>query len=294
MNRFTISRRRFCKLAGASCLTGPAVLRGQQAKSISAREVVARIRQNVGVPWRTPTADEFKVGDPDAPITGITTTFMSTLDVLKKSAAAGNNFIVTHEPTFWSANDEVSTLREDRLYRVKLKFIQENKLVIWRFHDHWHAHRPDGIFLGWNKAVGWDKYAVTGANPFSHQYEIPAVSLQNLAEELPSKLNVKSMRIVGDPALMIRRVGNGGHYITQAMQILPQVDLLLMFESREWEAAEYVRDAVAASQQKALIQLPHEGGEEAGMDECARWLREFVPEVPVTFIPSGDPFWMPV
>jgi putative NIF3 family GTP cyclohydrolase 1 type 2 len=292
MNRLTISRRRFCKLAGVSCLKMPAVLR-VPSYGLTAREVVARIRKNIGVPWHTLTADDFKVGDPDAPITGITTTFMSTLDVLKQSAAAGSNFIITHEPTFWSANDEVATLREDRLYRAKLKFIEENNLVIWRFHDHWHAHRPDGIFLGWNKAVGWEKYAVNGSKPFALEYEIPATSLENVAEELSAKLNVKSLRLVGDPGLTIRRVGNGGHYITQAMEILPRVDLLLMFECREWEAAEYVRDAVAVGQPKALIQLPHEGGEEAGMDECARWLRQFVSEVPVTFMPSGDPFWMP-
>jgi hypothetical protein len=77
------------------------------------------------------------------------------------------------------------------------------------------------------------------------------------------------------------------------MEVLPRVDVLVVFECREWEAAEYVRDAVAGGQKKALIQLPHEGGEEAGMDECARWLGTFVNEVPIKFIPSGDPFWMP-
>jgi len=29
------------------------------------------------------------------------------------------------------------------------------------------------------------------------------------------------------------------------------------------------------------------------MDECARWMKTFVTEVPIKFIPSGDPFWMP-
>lgn len=293
MNSLTLSRRRFCKLAGCSCLTAPALLSGQPSAGLSAREVVARIRRNVGVPWRIPTADEFKVGDPDAPITGVTTTFMSTLDLLKRSVAAGNNFIITHEPTFWSANDEVASLRNDALYRIKLKFIEENKLVIWRFHDHWHARHPDGIFAGWNRAMGWDKYVVSGSNRLSHEYEIPEASLEEVAEELASKLSVKSVRIVGDPQAKIRRVGNAGHYITQCMEILPRVDLLLVFECREWEAAEYVRDAVAAGQQKALIQLPHEGGEEAGMGECAEWLRSFVSEVPVKFLPSRDPFWMP-
>ncbi len=110
---------------------------------------------------------------------------------------------------------------------------------------------------------------------------------------MQTKLNLRSLRIVGDPKLRVTRVGHAGHYIQQCMQILPKVDALIVFECREWEGAEYVRDAIALGQKKALIQMPHEGGEEAGMDECARWLRTFVPEVPIKFIPSGDPFWMP-
>lgn len=289
-----LSRRRFCQAASCACLLPSALARAVSGSDITAREVVARIHQNVGVPWRTPTADEFKAGDPDAPITGITTSFMSTFDVLQRSVAAGNNFVITHEPTFWSANDEVGVLRDDPLYKAKLDFIRAHQLVIWRFHDHWHAHRPvDGIFAGWNKAVGWESYVVPGETRFQHQYLIPETSLESLAVELATKLNVRSLRVVGDPQMKVRRVGNAGHYIAQCMQLLPNVDLILTFECREWEAAEYIRDAIASGQKKALIQLPHEGGEEAGMDECARWLRSFVPEVPITFLPAGDPYWMP-
>lgn len=290
-----LSRRRFCQAATCVCLYPGALARARANGAVTAREVVSRIQKNVGVTWRTPTADDFKAGDPDVPVTGITTTFMSTLDVLERSVAAGNNFIITHEPTFWSANDEVAVLRDDPLYKTKLDFIRSNRLVVWRFHDQWHAHRPaDGIFTGWNKAVGWESYAVTGDTPFRHEYVIPETTLESVARDLASKLQVRSVRIVGDPQTKIRRVGNAGHYIAQCLQLLPNVDLILTFECREWEAAEYIRDAIASGQKKALIQLPHEGGEEAGMDECARWLQTFVTEVPVKFIPSGDPFWLPI
>jgi putative NIF3 family GTP cyclohydrolase 1 type 2 len=286
-----MSRRRFCQLTAASL---PVLSRQLHAQSsITAREVVRRIQKNVGVPWRTPTADEFKVGDPDLPIHGITTSFMTTLDLLERSAAVGNNFVITHEPTFWSANDEVAPLKEDPLYREKLRFIDKNEMVIWRFHDHWHAHRPDGIFTGWNKAMGWDKYVSPGISPFSLEYALPETGLEQIAEEMVTKLKVRSMRLIGDPKMKITRAGIGGHYIGQCMPLLPRVDLLIVFESREWEAAEYVRDAIAAGQRKALIQMPHEGGEEMGMNECARWLQTFIFEVPIKFIPSGDPFWIP-
>lgn len=293
MNPTALSRRRFCQIAGSGLVLGPGLMRAKASPNLSAREVVARIRKNIGVQWRTPTADEFKIGDPDAPITGITTTFMSTLDVLERSIDAGNNFVITHEPTFWSAADVVADVRDDALYRHKVNFIEKNKMVIWRFHDHWHARRPDGIFTGWDNAMGWKNYAVAGPSPFSLEYLVPETSFGELAKEIQTKLTVRSMRLVGDPKMRVRRIGNAGHWITTCMEIFPRVDVVLIFEGREWEAPEYVRDAIAAGQKKALIQLPHEGGEEAGMDECARWLRAFVPEVPIKFIPSGDPFWMP-
>lgn len=295
MDHTTLSRRRFCQLAGGGLLLAPTFLRGQSSSgTLTAREVVARIRKHVGVPWRTPTADDFKIGDPDAPITGITTTFMSTLDLLQRSAAAGNNFVISHEPTFWSAADVVSDLRDDPLYHLKLDFIAKHKMVVWRFHDHWHARRPsDGIFAGWDRAMGWENYRVKSDNPFSIQYAIPETSLEDLARDMRKKLNVRSMRLVGDPKLPVTRVGNGGHYILQCMPQLPKVDVLLVFEGREWEAPEYIRDAIAAGEKKGLIQLPHEGGEEEGMRECALWLRTFVDEVPIAFLPSGDPFWIP-
>jgi putative NIF3 family GTP cyclohydrolase 1 type 2 len=289
----TFSRRRFCQFAASSLVFAPTIMRAKVSGRITAREVLERMKKNVGVPWHTPTADTFKIGDPDAPLTGITTTFMSTYDLIKRSAAAGNNFIVSHEPTWWSAADVVSDMRDDPLYRNNLDFIRKNNIVVMRFHDHWHAPRPDGIFTGWNKAMGWDKYLKQGANPFDISYEIPETTLENLAADMQKRLNVNSMRIVGDPKLKITRVGHGGHYIAQCMAALPKVDLIIVGESREWEAAEYIRDAVAAGEKKALIQLPHEGGEEEGMRNCAEWMKTFVSEVPVQFIPSGDGFWIP-
>lgn len=280
-------------MASSGLLLAPTVMRSQTPGRLTAREVVARIRKNIGVPWRSPTADEFKIGDPDAPITGITTTFMSTLGLLERSLAAGNNFVITHEPTFWSAADVVSDLRDDPLYQHKVNFIETNKMVVWRFHDHWHARRPDGIFAGWNRTLGWVNYAIQGTNPFSHEYVVPETTFEQLAREMLTKLKMRSMRLVGDRKLRVSRVGIGGHYILQCMPLLSKVDVLLVFEAREWEVAEYVRDAIAAGEKKALIQLPHEGGEEAGMEECAQWLQTFVNEVPIKFIPSGDPFWIP-
>ena len=71
------------------------------------------------------------------------------------------------------------------------------------------------------------------------------------------------------------------------------VDLLIVGETHEWELVEYVQDMRAAGLKKALIVLGHVVSEQAGMKYCAEWLREFVSEVPVEFIPAPEPFWRP-
>src|SRR4249919_2956457 len=52
-------------------------------RHLTAREVIARIQQQVGVPWQSDTVDTFKAGDPDVQVTGIAVTMMATLDVLQ-------------------------------------------------------------------------------------------------------------------------------------------------------------------------------------------------------------------
>ena len=56
---------------------------------------------------------------------------------------------------------------------------------------------------------------------------------------------------------------------------------------------EYVQDQIESGKNKALIILGHVVSEQAGMKYCAEWLREFVPEVPVEFVPAPEPYWSP-
>jgi hypothetical protein len=71
------------------------------------------------------------------------------------------------------------------------------------------------------------------------------------------------------------------------------VEVLLIGEVPEWETVEYVDDASAEGKHKALILMTHIPSEQAGMKECADWLKGFVTEVPVAFVPTQQPFWIP-
>jgi hypothetical protein len=71
------------------------------------------------------------------------------------------------------------------------------------------------------------------------------------------------------------------------------VEVLLVGEIPEWETILYVRDAAQQGRRKALILLGHVTSEEAGMENCAKWLKPMFPGMPVTFIAAGEPYWMP-
>jgi len=288
------STRRSLLLSGTGAVAAGLLSGQQSAAPLTAGQVVERIQKNVGVPWRSETVDTFKAGGPDTRVAGIATTMMATLDVLKRAAAAGRNFVISHEPTFYSHEDNTSELGGDPTYQFKAEFIRKNGMAIWRFHDHWHAHRPDGIATGMAEELEWTKNA-DARNPRLFSFE--GMTLADLAKQMKSKLNVRAMRVVGDPGLRVRTVAANWGYANQMGGIRslarPEVDVLVVGEAREWEVVEYADDTVAAGKQKGLIVLGHIVSEQAGMKYCARWLKDFVSEVPVEFIAAAEPFWSP-
>src|SRR5260221_8240917 len=95
-----VSRREFV-LGSAATLLATRI--HAQAGPLTAQQVVDRIHAGVGMPWRTTTVDGIKAGDPATPVTGIATTAMATVEVLRRAAAAQRNFVITQEPVFYSA-----------------------------------------------------------------------------------------------------------------------------------------------------------------------------------------------
>jgi putative NIF3 family GTP cyclohydrolase 1 type 2 len=268
-----------------------------QAKPLTAREVVARIREHVGIPWMQQTVDTFKAGNPDAEVKGIAVTMMATLDVLQRAAAAGQNLVITHEPTFFNHLDKPDDLEQkdnDPILAAKRAFIEEHGLVIWRFHDHWHRMKPDGIEAGMARTLGWEKFQ-DSSNQYA--FSIPETDLEHLSADLKNRLKIHIMRVVGDPKLKVKKVAlvpgaSGFAKETRALEI-SDVQVLITGEPREWETVEYVADAVTEGKPKALIILGHIPSEQAGMEECVRWLRTFVTEVPIEFVPARELFWAP-
>ena len=270
--------------------------------SQSARRIVEQIKKNVNCQWSEETVDTFKAGDPDTLITGITTTGFATMDVLKKAATSGNNLIITHEPTFYNHYDKFDRLKGDYVQESKLAFIKKHKLVVWRFHDHWHRHQPDGIYVGMIETLGLDESYIPGEKKAAFEkteavFDIPETTARKLALELKEQLKAGVVRGVGNPNQKVTRValvlGSPSSMKHFGMLQRDDIDLVIGGESPEWETTEYVRDAVSLGKRKGLILLGHNNSEEGGMRYCKEWLQTFIDEMPIEFVPAGDPFWSP-
>jgi len=286
------SRRAF--LLASMGLVATRIARPQAAQTLTAGQVIERIKANVGIPWRVQTVDNIIAGAAETPVKGIATTMMATLDVVRRAAASGKNMVITHESTFFSHQDRTEELLQDPTYQFKLDFLNKHNMVVFHFHDHWHGRHPDGIATGMIRELGWEKNA-DPQNP--RMFTFPGTPLARFARDMETKLKIRTVRVVGDPELPVKRVIASWGYVSQTPGIpffaQHDVDVLVVGETREWELVEYAQDAIASGKKKGLIVLGHVVSEQAGMKYCAEWLKEFIKEVPIEFVAAGEPFWRP-
>lgn len=285
-----VTRRQF--VVGAAALVSATVGRSQ-TRPLTAQQVADRIRSNIGSAWRDKTVDGLKAGDPGITVTGIATTVMATLDVLRRAAAAGQNFIITQEPVFYSANDEPGNRITDSVYLAKKAYIDQQRLVVWRFSDHWSARESQDAASALAKALGWADSRESGAEPI---YRIPETTLGALAGYVSKRLGIRGgLRMVGQPAMPVRSVfvTAGGSSVTGTIESLRRADVILTGEPREWEVVPYVLDTWSTTRRKGMIAVGRIVSESPGMEACAVWIRTVVPEVRVEVLAMPDPYWSP-
>lgn len=281
--------------------------------AITAQQVVDRITKNLDAPWKESITDVFLDGKPDAPVAGIATTFTPSFDVLRRAVEGHKNLIVCREPAYYieprppsSSNSgqpaSDSAAAKDQTTALKKEFVARNNLVLWRLYENWNSRKVDGQLKGLARALGWEKYHRSRAKDEPYQrgdlfFEIPEISLLSLARSIQTGMKDQGIRVVGDRQTRVKKVAvtHGFFRVPDLQQVLrePGVDAILIGEPVEWEASPYFEDIVAAGQKKGMIILGHQVSEEPGSGEVASWLRTFINEIPIEWIPSSEPFWVP-
>ncbi|MDB5111833.1 MAG: putative cyclohydrolase 1 type 2, family [Mucilaginibacter sp.] len=301
-NNFNLSgRREFLTnatiLAGFSIITAlPGIGLAQNLSSatttFTVKQVIDIILKEIPNAPFAKTVDQLRSGSLDQEVTGIVTTMFPTIEVINKTIKAGANFIIAHETPFYNNEDETDWLKQDDAYRYKVELLNKNKIAIWRFHDYWHSHQPDGIITGNLIKLGWEKYYDAGT---PRMITLPnPMPLQSIVTLVKEKLEIPSVRVVGNLKQPCSKIYLAFGYMDSKRQIAAidkdKPDLILSGETREWETVERVRDGQQMGQKTSLLVLSHAVSEEAGMEYAANWLQPKIPGIKVTHIASGSPF----
>lgn len=291
------TRRTFLKASGLT-LAGTSVMglsplfsqTNHEKSDMTIQELIDQIIAKIPGGKLDQTVDTVKSSDPSRKLTGVVSTFLATVDVIRAAIEKGANLIITHEPTYYNHTDDTEWLANDPVYAYKRELLEKNHIVVWRFHDYWHRHRPDGILTGFLQDMGWENYLDQSRDNIC---VIPPTNLKKLAKEFKKKLGLGRTFIIGDPdlactdiALLPGAWGRNSHigYLQK------EIDVLVVGEVSEWETAEYVRDAQLAGMKKGLIILGHALSEEPGMRYLVDWMGVHFPGIPVWHVAATDPF----
>lgn len=183
-------------------------------------EVIKRIKNyykgNEKITEKT-TRDKILYGanKTDRKCTGIVTAIWVTADVIKKAQTNGANLISCHEALFWNHGDHVDWLvkEKNKTFIEKMRLLDKADIVIWRNHDYIHSGIPinndsyiNGIFYGFAKEMGWEKYLVED-DILTALFELPEITATDIAFRLIKKLNLNGARIIGSLKTSKTKIG---------------------------------------------------------------------------------------
>lgn len=292
----SLERRKFItttlKAATAfSLMNLPAMIKaaGIADGNLTIQDVIDLILKEIpGAPFKE-TVDTIKSGSTANKVSGIVTTMFATVNVIRETIKLNANFIIAHEPTFYNHLDDVKWVENNTVVAQKQELLAKHNITVWRFHDYWHTYKPDGIFYGVIKKLGWQNYLQPDKG-----ITIPATTLKNIALQLKSKLGIAHVRVIGDLSktcekiILIPGAAGGQTQVSITEKFAP--DLLIVGEVQEWETAEYIRDARLLGKNISLIILGHAESEEPGMEWLVDWLQPKIPAIRITHIASQSPF----
>ena len=258
--------------------------------------------------------DEVKFGDCSQECTGIVSALVPTVDVIRRTIELKANLLYVHEPVSYLTPDwpEWKADYKCRIYDEKLKLLKENKIVLVRDHDHMHAHKPDSIFTGVLKYLGWMEYLTEEQKiPFGYTVCFPkAKKLREINQELIEKIGMQGLRFIGNPEAELKKIAFTGHiypdafipqhfnedgswsdYATEIIREMEQdgVECIIPGEVIEWTVLSYIRDGIPLGKNLACINPGHFNWEELGALYAKDWLMELTEnKVSVFYVPTGD------
>lgn len=302
-----MDRRRFLEMAGKGSLglvlsSGVSAANKTKAKGkgkmLKAKDIQAYLRSLCEVP--EPSVDRIIIGEGDTVVTKIGTAWMPYWKTCREAVKQGVNTLVVHEPTFYTHwdldakdsdyfRDDVPGRREYfRLRAEKIKWINENGLVIIRSHDVLDKVARFGIPYSLGEVLGFSEGDLIRSRKFYNIYKIepkPAVEVARYIAERLKKLGQPGVAFYGDENYKVSSVGVGTGCICNPIQFMDlEPDLFIGVDDtiRTWTQATYAEDTG-----RPLVVINHGTSEENGMKLLNAELKKAFPDKDVVHFEQG-------
>jgi len=227
-----------------------------------------------------------KIGSPDAEVTGILVTWMMTKEAMAEAAKQKCSLILCHE-TPWFGDNWNTKNPSIPLWRVnneRKDLALENSLNVIQCHstlDEILITDTFGEFLGLPKPSiqAWRLINI---------YDIPALPLKKLADQVKKKTGLKTIRVTGNMNRKVSKVGliYGGIGLSINLgfwegQLKWNPEVLIAGEMDEYAMRYAIDNYICA------IETTHPVSEEPGLEKFCEELKQDLPGMKVAFHKVG-------
>jgi len=246
-------------------------------------------------PWvnANDTVDTVKAGDPNRPAKKVAVCWYASIDTLRKAHEAGCDGLICHEPTFWEHAAPERQWRTKDPGKTKQVFLERTGMVILRAHDSWDQWPEIGIRDSWARFLGLTKcvYASKG-NRYRAVYETEPQPLETFAQAVADRvapLGEDSVRIMGDPKRIVRRVAVGVGCIgpdAECVEAGADAVIVCYDGASYWSTRERLYEMGAA-----VVTVEHGTCEMPGMENLCKHLAGRFPSVTFQYFAEHPRTW---
>jgi putative NIF3 family GTP cyclohydrolase 1 type 2 len=260
-------------------------------------ELVNRIHAVLGERHKDAAYEGILTGSDDDTVTGILVANDPSVDAIRHAIATGKNCLLCREHPFYLFGEYLAVglqdaLADDPVVKAKRQLIEDHHLLIIRLASLWDTARPKWFSSALARELGWQPEPLRSGDQWTSAYcNIPATTLCELATFASTRLQARTLRMVGDPRQSVSRVAviHGFSYPTLVLSHALEdaaVDCIVTGGTPEVDhCTTYIRDAITAGRRIGLVQVGYEISEYPGVIELAHWLRGVLPGMPIDVQP---------
>jgi len=231
----------------------------------------------------------FRFGDPTQQLTGIGVAWMATIEVIREASERGLNCLIVHEDLFFPpgyARAELEPHLSNPVNLARLRALTQTGVCVFRAHS---SIDRLCVLDDFRRALGLPEPVI--AERMQRICEIQPMTAGDLASQVKERLRLESVRFVGDPERLVRRVGlpwgglglsiNAG-YVSECMQL--GAEILVAGEVDDYTMRAAVDVGVP------IIETSHAESENIGLAHFVELLQDAFPGTPACFLECRRPW----